>query len=490
MFPLFSRALHTLHHHFLPPARTITLELNEFLRRVPHENRVQIEDKLATKAICEAGVVMATQLKGVNVYSSKVFRAQEAPFAALSALEKGRIKLEQFVTIQTQWALRNYLEKSGEMLVVNVPLFCKPGCVSEYARKILRKTWLIPKHKMFRGSFNYSPINSHVTPEEEDLIFEYMQSAPLSEKRFSIFVDPESSAFLEGHMKTVSQAIYSTGFNVFSRITPDSEEFPDMYYSPVERILPSHSLVLAYFKARFGEEAILPYPVLGSSETEDLIQSQTVQKRDAMIPFPGLMVTAAHGHTAPGFDFYYHDLYHAFVTSCVGPKYAKAYLKLADLFLQLSHASSFLKPFLDVLVHRCVDMEHSLFRPEIRVKEYFWNGDETKEMIFWTALGEAIRFTVTSGKVKKECYEEAVSTNFFATLVDDIFVQNRKEWQALGVTEQGLFQAACRLERIVSHSKFENMGLEISREVEYYEKGLHPIKIMEALVKSLRPLEF
>lgn len=385
---------------------------------------------------------------------------QDISYISFSALTHKKISIEQFVTTQT-------LSVIEDGKVQCIPLFNASKQPNERALQFIRSTFALPKHP---GSYIFNR-ERLVDQKEEEKILKLMGEAPESEKNIWLFQDVENPREF-----SLSRRIHQLGFNIFSRVV-DQKANP--ITNPPIRILPSYSLMKAFFQVKFGRDAIMPYPVLGTSSMMDLFSHQENQKRDAKVPFLTLDHALADSYLVSPLDFIFHDYYHAYVASCVGPTHTKAFLRLAAFFLHQSKMGKH-ADFYSSLAHISVDMEFPNYRPELRTQEMFFFGNETSDMLFWVTVNRLITRKIKTGEDLSQIIRSGV---FFDLALE--FRQNKDKWAALGVTQTGLDQAIQRLECIAKAVSRHPVNInELNLDANLYHKGLHPLKMIKDLLSG------
>ncbi|MGH2613405.1 MAG: hypothetical protein ACRDFB_10225 [Rhabdochlamydiaceae bacterium] len=325
------------------------------------------------------------------------------PYCALKAVRNGLISPHQFATVMLYWVN----SRSPGKGLKQVLLFNTDGTVNVEARESIKKT--VQGTAQPNPVFSFSPTRGnqpkyeYLTDEQLDQFFENMRLLPLSEQNFFTL----ESKYPAGGVASVISGP-STGFNVFYRFNENI-------------MIPSAGMMQCFLNTKYGQDAVQINPVLGLSTVEDL-QQNGLTKRDMALHFPRIdLPNTADRHSAPLYQFTFHDFYHAMVASSIPKSHRELLLKIsviaADTFNK-THES-----FTKIFSEQLIDMERGVYRYENEIQQNFNSREESLSVLFWVALSDT--FTVAKFLSATESdFEQLIPSDnevkFLQTLIEKI----------------------------------------------------------------------
>lgn len=374
-----------------PPLENITQMCVEYwtlTRRIP--KNVFKEINQAINALPDKEIQISQLLTALKDKDWKhgIFKDKNYPFYALEAVKLNKMSSSEFCTLMFYWTANRYHTTKTNQ-VAAIPLFLD-GKPNPQAVQMLKETMKsTPGMKTFEST-------EFLTNEQLEELFRQMEKAPSFEQQF--FLVPQSL------QDTIFNAIQYNKINIFGNVR-----------SELKRMIPSFTLMQRFLDIKFGPQAIKINPVIGLSHFKDIIANGAGGQRDMAIPFPGVTLPEkADNLLAPGFDFSYHDFYHAFIVSSIPLELRQAFVRSAYSTLHaLNDSNADSKEF----YAKVIDMEATGFRSDRKWPPSF---APTKEEIAWLNLF-MITFQLSSGLSGK------TFDPFLDVLIDAI--HHRSEWK-------------------------------------------------------------
>ncbi len=232
-------------------------------------------------------------------------------------------------------------------------IFTPSGEVSPTARGLIEQTLLV------EGV-------SYLSENELDRFFELVsQKSPLQRQFFleTRKTKPvwEASYFykLDSFREKISEVYW--GFNFLSHC---------YLHGQPKYMIPSLGMMNCFLKAKFGENAVELNPVLGLSTPYDLEENARANKRDIAIRFPDIFLPETADHvSAEGFNFSYHDFFHATIVSCAPLATRERFLQCVQIISSSNYEmSEYDETQLHYLYQRFIDMEFYLIKQHLVCK--------------------------------------------------------------------------------------------------------------------------
>lgn len=359
-------------------------DFKELIRRVTLEERINIDKKLALIADNkDVKIQMLHEALESQNWDHEIFQDENYPYYALEAvgLEEGnkhKLSRGQFATLMSYW------KTSQDHQARSMALFNTNGSINEEARKIIKETLrLIVKEPIY-----------FLTDEQIEQLFKEMAQLPRSEQQF--FIIPSSKP----KVVTAKAVIRELGINIFSEFTEKDHD---------KCMIASFGLMQAFLKVKFGQDAVEMQPVIGLSSIDDIRANGLNGQRDFAVHFPEVFLPGiADDVQALGFEFSYHDFYHAFVASSAPKKFPPLYIQIADIvqtFKNQSNKASENK--IQKMYEQFIDMDITTFRHELRndssLNDLFWEYlDSIFERIECRTLKELKLKTEIAEKIGRE----------------------------------------------------------------------------------------
>jgi hypothetical protein len=361
----------TVHFHLLNRVTTVSSAYDEVTRRV--FNRQSLEIRVSC---CDPNKVSTLEIalqKGD--WNDAIFTDQDYPYYALKLLKDGKISQMQFGTVQIFW---NAQQSFGTELKI-IPLFNPDRSVNVVAQNKVRST--------LSRSLSMSPLVSGTLQgdlfdrDKLDNYFTAMRAQPLSEQ-FFFYIDQDDQPdwdinkvkfggqkYFDSH--TISQEIiYATGINALGRAQGG-------------RMIPTLGMMQQFLNTFSNGDAVTLNPVIGLSTVKDIRSNGENDTRDMAVAFPGIQIPErADGFKAPGFDFTYHDFYHAIIASCMPKAHRHDMIKIADAVDGLRKNCWRGSYDLKLLRNRFIDMEFGYYRKDMDFYKFF----NKKEEHFWYSV--------------------------------------------------------------------------------------------------------
>lgn len=232
-----------------------------------------------------------------------------------------------------------------------------------------------------------------------------MKKAPVSERSFFEVPNIQFDTSNSSEHTIVTIILKTAKINAFSKF---GSVVP-------KRMIPSLSMMQAYLKVKFGENAVKINPVLGMTNPKEM---DKVDSRDMALQFPGVkLFSYADNYRAPWYDFTYHDFYHAIVCSSIPRAYRIELIELGKLASQECARKGYIKgspewDTLHVIAQTCNDMDFDLFTAS--------NSFISNEEKLLLSLGRHLCHPVTDKRYPK--YDLKTALDFSQLLVDRLFV--------------------------------------------------------------------
>lgn len=359
-------------------ARTLSQECVELLRRVTPEERASIDEKLSSLTKIEPNIKRLYDALESQNWNDEIFTDENVPYYALEAvgLEEGhphKLNIGQFATLMSFWRACQDIED-----LEPIALFDDQGQINPKAEKYLRE------------SMRENGVGPYLTDSQIHQLFDEMAKLPKSEQQFFL-----SSYAVSYDKDYVLSRVGEVGIHLFS-LTEKRRRF-----------VPSFGLMQTFLRVKFGPDAVDMKPVLGLSSQDDIRNNGLNGERDMAIHFPGIFLPdMADGYKAPGFDFTYHDFYHAFVSSAAPQKIRSLFIHIADLILQFkSSANQVDKIDIASLADKFIDLDLNSFVPERREENYTIND------LFWTWINSLF---------SKQAIEKDLSQKILMAIIEQL----------------------------------------------------------------------
>lgn len=325
------------------------LQFYELTRRIPKEKMNELNNQLAGLENREADIreFFKEVLEGKI---DKIPFGPNLPIYALYAVKKGIISVETFSTL-----LNFNVAKTKYHDLEAIPLFLEDGSRNPRAVKLLEI-----------GSIYYFSTPSRQRPgklmkeEHIDAFFDKMKGKNRIAQTF--FIGAPNKVLNE---KTMSEALRDrTGLELFN-------------YFEGKKVIPSFEMMQTAIDAAYGKQGTQINPVLGLSSLEDISTNNIVKTRDMALIFPGLeLPKTADGFRTYGFDFTYHDFYHALITSNMTQGMQQLMNLFAEMLKHYKPSSPEEKKIAEVFREALVDMEVFEFKqnqPKKDLSQLFWD---------------------------------------------------------------------------------------------------------------------
>lgn len=321
---------------------------HELTRRVPDETKAVILAKLQALAGHEGEVQELLRAANEHNFDHPLFQnLDEMAYLALYGVEKGLMELGTFATLMNfRVAKLNYDNPRF------IPLFVE-GQPNPEAVSMINEMRLLNREGHFA---TVTPATEFMTEVEIGRLFEAMKSQPASEQGFMVGDDPDPFQGGKVVPDDISRTvIFATGINFLNRVI-----------SQKLRVIPSLGLMQASLNVRSGDNAVHINPVLDFSSLGDITNNALFGSRDMGIAFPGVnLPDVADRLKARGFDFPWHDYYHAILASGVPVKYQQSIAWMAQTISHIYFNSPVLEELATLLAEQLLDMEVTPFRREI-----------------------------------------------------------------------------------------------------------------------------
>ncbi len=274
------------------------------------------------------------------------------PHIALEALRRGLLDpthgQKQVATILSFWSALQYHQDPAVLQILSV--FDHTPTIKE----------------TFKHSF-IKEMDPFLEGDKFDLFIKKMQDLPLSEQHFLLVPDIQGDDSIativranggNPYKASISQATKASGVNVFNRVNDHG--------TPM-RIIPSAGMMQAFLEAQYGEDAVEIKPRVYLSTLRHIYDNRLTDTCDMMIPTPDAegknrCPSTADGFQAPWYDFFYHDFYHAILTSAVGRTYRKAAIVASDVIRAYAKTAPVQdQKGLNQLAVSLIDMDFALF---------------------------------------------------------------------------------------------------------------------------------
>lgn len=288
------------------------------------------------------------------------------PKYALAAYEKQKISVQQFASICMNWAsMKDFqLLKNGNPPIEFYPLFDEKGNPTTVMKNYLMK-------------------NFNQNEDQVNTFFALMRHTPVSEQVCSRFVLKDVSE------DSIYDGLLQANFRIFM---PEGEEQPDGT-SRLKIVVPSFSMLQNYLIARFGSNAVLPWPVLGLSSPLDIEKDIEHQRHQFGLNFPGLNPNIiADAFQAGLYGWSLHDFFHCYIASFVPYTHRLAFGDIVTLLkerLALEKEDLTPQELNDIhdVIEEFIDMQHGEYYPGYQENSQESLKLDTSEMV--TVLNKA-----------------------------------------------------------------------------------------------------
>lgn len=400
---------------------------NNWALKIAGEKKVSIDEafeiiikEVRTKASDEnKKLSLLKALENVGWENDPLFHnPEEYPYYALACLSEGAISVEQFATIMFHYTCVKYHDDKSN--IKSIPLFkldfdTKTMVVNPLAREIIKQT------------FNYTSGEAHrLTAEQLDAFFEEMATLPASEQQFFVISDAykkkptveknnvakmvvndqrNSKKSQEEIQKLLQQ---NKAFNEYLNVQNNSiveqlllNDFNPLNYfkegSQRKRMVPSCAMMQTYLNVKH-ENPLQINPVFDASPVAAFYENAKNRTRDLALPFIGIdLPDVADTRDALGFDFIYHDFYHANACSFIPPNHISGIMELIELSEELK-AEPELSKFVEeiqLFIDQLIDLDGLLYPNVEATPTLFWNH------IGLVYLGSTGNYTKSKDPVKR-----------------------------------------------------------------------------------------
>lgn len=361
-------------------------------RRIPKDRLVEINQTINALPDKEIRISQLLTALKENNWKHEIFQDENYPLYALEAVKEKRLSSIEFSTLMFYWtAHRNHAVTPDQLEVIPIFVDGKPNPQAVQMLKETMKSYE-PGIAVFKSNTEF------LTDTQFEELIRQMAKAPASEQQF--FLVPQKEDY------TIFNAIQVNKINVFGDVA-----------STTKRMIPSLTLMQRFLDIKFGPQAVQINPVIGLSLFKDIIANGAGGQRDMAIPFPGIdLPKDADNIFAPGFDFSYHDFYHAFIVSSIPQEHRQALVKSAFISIDaINDSNTKAKSYYS----KVIDMEATAFRNDRLWPRTTPPNEEEKVWInlLETTINSSV-FTFVS---------DSLFDSFFNVLIHAI--QHREEWK-------------------------------------------------------------
>lgn len=326
----------------LPIADSVWSEYHELTRRVPTHEMKAIEDKILQLPDKDDKLAELQVALFSADWKASIFHNPDLRHYALLAFMKGGISRSVLSTILFYAdAVTTY----GINKIEVIPLFVN-GSINS-------------KGKQF---FNGIIFGHYLRDQQIDQIYDEIKKLPACQQQFFLIKSHQTEK------KSVRFVIAEAGLELFNFKKGDWG-----------RIIPSMGIMQTFLQVYTGKDAVQLNPVLGLSSNDDLLDPT---HRDMAVRFEGVSLPAiADEHPAPGFDFSYHDFFHAVLHST---PLRKVFLKMASFIREFSTLIPEGSKSFCEMENDFIDMEPAAL--------YFYYPEYPLNKIFSDALGDILEY--------------------------------------------------------------------------------------------------
>lgn len=319
---------------------------------------------------------LKTSLLDGNYKASIFNHIKKVPYIALKAFSDKVIGKEEFTNVMFYWSIRQHHE-ADEIQVVH--LFDSYKTLNSNAADALLDTFSLVPFKETHMGAQVPASWRHQMPKDTMSTFldksakkeflDRLEKLPKSAQTFFVFPDIQAKFKNDGLEKmmeqivkgqiTISQEIQkSSRINIFNRIEMDGT---------TQRITPSFEMMQEAVNLMGKENAVTITTTVGLSSLKDIRQNGLSRERDMGIPFPEVELPqkADNFRCTEGYDFFYHDFYHAIQASYVPVADRERFIRFSDLVKETRKSmgikEEILSQYTQELRERILDMEHPAY---------------------------------------------------------------------------------------------------------------------------------
>lgn len=280
------------------------------------------EDQFTVSTVWPAELRNVAKLQNAiaeNDWTDTIFQHKRFGQYAFQALKEQAITLEQFVTIFLRWEAEEQLTDSTRPLVRH-QLFNEDSFSTNSEEILIPALW-------------------KMSSEELEIFKNELLATPSSEHNFWTVTIPESFYKKGRGRKKYGKALdqFQYRFRLFQLI-----EYRDCTEGKM-LVVPSFSILKAYLKAVFRENAVDIVPAFGSGKLQQIEFDIPQNKRFFALHFPGIQgLEEGDGYYFGKYISSLHDFYHCHRISVIPFQHRLAYLRLSHVFkhcLELSRAN-------------------------------------------------------------------------------------------------------------------------------------------------------
>lgn len=183
-------------------------------------------------------------------------------------------------------------------------------------------------------------------------------------------------------------------------------------------MIPSVGIQQTFLDVFAGSRSVKINPIFGASSLTGMRLQALSNKRDMSIPSTWISLPSlADGHSAPSYDFPYHDFYHAFVVSCASLKFRQLFIAIADTLDVYQLQRDFVEFRNTQLVQQIHSLKSALIDMELGQMHFYRCAqrlasatvkDISEDDVFWADLIQQVSHWIALYQVDSKVLEKVI----------------------------------------------------------------------------------